>query len=433
MKDQAADRVVEEAKDKPEYQVITIEAGVIAGNRVTNVFALIDAYRAEKEVDSALTEGDSAQTEADSGPTPNASAQTENDSAQTENDSGLSTARLRALRDELAAIDPRFQELSIEFYDRVVAMPAEDYERMKKSLRQVFVALETEEKIGRHNLDAIRANLPRYINNDRFLVLAQDQPVIRSLIGAMLFPNLARDEVKIRQLQEEARKKVAPVKIEKNTLILSEGDIVTNEHIQILRDLSLIDNQGNRILIFFSLTIFSLMLMALFLLYLYNFNRAMFREERQLYLIALIVLVVLAVAKALSLTNLEWMEYLIPLSFAGIVLSSLSEPQLAWVITTLLSLMFGVILDFELSLTLYYFISGVAAIYSMHNLTQRKELIQRGLILSGINFFIVLTLGFLFGTQRLGNQLVFALVASFNGILPRRWPMVSPFLEQLSG
>ncbi len=404
LKDQAADRVVEEAKDKPEYQTISIDAGVMAGNRFTQVFTLIDAYRVQKE----------------SGLAPNADG------------AGVSEAGLRELRDELAALDPRFQELSLEFYSLVVSMPAEDYDRMKRSLRQVYVTLETEEKIGSHNLETVRANLPRYINNDRFLVLAQDQPVIQSFIQAMLLPNLARDEVKIRQLQEEARKKVAPVKIEKNTLILSEGDIVTNEHIQILRDLSLIENQGNRILIFLSLTIFSLMLMGVFLLYLYYFKREMFKEERQLYLIALLVVVVLAVAKALSLTNLEWMKYLIPLSFAGIILASLSEPQLAWIITTLLSLMFGVILDFELSLTLYYFISGIAAIYSMFNLTQRKEMIQRGLILSGANFLIVLTLGFLFGAQRLGNQLIYALVAAFNGILSTALANgFMPFLEQL--
>lgn len=397
LKDQAADRVVEEAKDKPEYQMITIEAGVAAGNRFTKVFSLIDAYREQKE-----------------------------------NEPDFSEEMLLELRDELSSIDPQLMDLSLERYNQVVSMPREDYERMKKSLRQLFVAVETEKKISNHNMNTIRTNLPQYVNDDRFLVLAQDQPVIQSFLGAMLFPNLARDEVKIRQLQEETRKKVTPVKIEKGNLILSEGDIVTNEHIQILRDLALIDNQGNRIIIFFSLAFFSLLLMGVCLLYIYYFKREMLRQERHLYLIALIAVVVLAVAKAMSLANVEWMEYLIPLSFAGIVLSFLSEPQLAWIITTLLSLMIGVILDFDLSLTLYYFISGAAAIYGMFNLTQRKEMIQRGLLLSGVNFFIVLTLGFLFGARHLGNQLLFALVAGFNGILSTALANgFLPFLEHL--
>ena len=264
-------------------------------------------------------------------------------------------------------------------------MPTTDYSRMVKSLRQVFVALETERKIGPQTIEAVQADLGAFVRNDRFLVLPQDQPVIQQLLAAMIFPNLTRDEEKIRQLQEEARSKVEPVKIEKGQLILKEGDIVTTEHIQILREVALIDNSGNRVFMFFSLAIFSLLLMAVCLIYIYFFKKEIIKEERHLYLLALVAVVVLAVAKAISLLNIDWLEYLVPLSFASIILVFLSDPQLAWVINALLSLMVGVIFDFNLTLTVFYFINGTAAIYLMLNLNQRKEMIRRGLYLAGIN------------------------------------------------
>ncbi len=398
--DQAAERAFEENKDKLEYQTISIEAGIQAGNRYNHVVEIFGNYR------QMLRQQPEDETPAEEGTTTEEAVKTPD----------LEGIR-RALRKELELVDGKFAEVSDGTLNTVLTMEAADYDRMIKNLRQVYVAFETEQKIGPQTMDTVHEELRRYVGLERFLLLPQDQTVIQRLLTAMIFPNLTRDETKIRQLQEEARRRVTPVKVEKGNLILSEGDIVTNEHIQLLRDLALIDNRGNRVIIFFSLAIFSLLLMAICLIYIYFFKKEMIKEERHLYLMALVTVVVLAVAKAISLLNVDWLAYLVPLSFAGIVLSFLSEPQLAWVISSLLSLMIGLIFDFSLTLTVFYFINGTAAIYLMFNLTQRKEMIRRGLYLSGINFFTVFSLGFLFGIKRLSNLFLFALIAGFNGIL----------------
>ncbi|MBA2133049.1 HD family phosphohydrolase [Capillibacterium thermochitinicola] len=402
--DQAAARAVEENKDKLEYQTISIEAGVEANNRYNRIIGVFEEYR--RLMQEQTPEGVS--------PDP---------------------ARIRPeFRRALQREEGRFTEVPDETLDLVLTLPATDYERIVRSLRQVYVALETERKIGPQTMEEVRSELGAFVGNERFLVLPQDQPVIRELLTAMIFPNLTRDEAKIRQLQEEARRKVAPVKIEKGQLILSEGDIVTTEHIQILRELALIDNSGNRVLMFFSLGIFTLFLMAICLIYIYFFEKRILKEEQHLYLLALVSVVVLAVAKAFSLLNLDLMAYLVPLSFASIILVFLSEPKLAWVITALLSLMVGVIFDFHLALTVFYFINGTAALYLMLNLNQRKEMIRRGLYLAGINFFTVLTLSFLFGIKRFSSMFLFALVAGFNGILATALANgFLPFFEHLFG
>ena len=174
--------------------------------------------------------------------------------------------------------------------------------------------------------------------------------------------------------------------------------------------------------------------MAVCLIYIYFFKKEIIKEERHLYLLALVAVVVLAVAKAISILNIDWLEYLVPLSFASIILVFLSDPQLAWVINTLLSLMVGVIFDFNLTLTVFYFINGTAAIYLLLNLNQRKEMIRRGLYLAGINLFAVLALSFLFGIKRFSSVFLFALVAGFNGILATALANgFLPFLEHLFG
>ncbi|NLC52437.1 MAG: HDIG domain-containing protein [Firmicutes bacterium] len=414
LREQAAVRVVEENKDKLEYQTISIEAGVEAGTRYNKIVAVFEEYRGL--IQQQTEEGALPETEEGALPEPH-----------------LEPLR-PAFRQELQKVEEKFVEVPDETLDLVLTMPTTDYSRMVKSLRQVFVALETERKIGPQTMEAVQADLGAFVRNDRFLVLPQDQPVIQRLVAAMLFPNLTRDEEKIRQLQDEARNKVEPVKIEKGQLILNEGDIVTTEHIQILRELALIDNSGNRVFIFFSLAIFTLLLMAVCLIYIYFFKKEIIKEERHLYLLALVAVVVLAVAKAISILNIDWLEYLVPLSFASIILVFLSDPQLAWVINTLLSLMVGVIFDFNLTLTVFYFINGTAAIYLLLNLNQRKEMIRRGLYLAGINLFAVLALSFLFGIKRFSSVFLFALVAGFNGILATALANgFLPFLEHLFG
>ncbi|HEY8391539.1 MAG TPA: HDIG domain-containing metalloprotein [Capillibacterium sp.] len=437
--DQAAERAFEENKDKLEYQTISIEAGIQAGNRYNQVVEIFGKYRRQIHEPAEGETVNGEETDAPDGGAGKDGTATENKKTegQTPAEGGktLDLDAIRpALRRELEQVDAKFAEVPDVTLNTVLVMEAADYERMIKNLRQVYVAFETERKIGPQTMDTVEEELRRYVGEERFLVLPQDQTVIQPLIEAMLFTNLIRDEAKIRQLQEEARRRVPPVKVEKGSLILSEGDIVTNEHIQILRDLALIDNSGNRALIFFSLAVFSLLLIAICLLYIYFFKKELIKEERHLYLMALVTVVVLAVAKAISLLNVDWLSYLVPLAFAGIVLSFLSKPDVAWVITALLSLMIGLIFDFSLTLTVFYFINGTAAIYLMFNLTQRKEMIRRGWYLAGINFFTVFSLGFLFGIKRVTSLFLYALIAGFNGILATALANgFLPFFEHLFG
>ena len=131
-------------------------------------------------------------------------------------------------------------------------------------------------------------------------------------------------------------------------------------------------------LIFFSLALFSLFILGIGFFYLYRFHRKILQEENLLYLLTLVILVVLATAKIMSLPDISELRYLIPLPFAGVILTILLNPQVAWVANALLSLMTGVVADFNLSLTVFYFISGTISIYSVSNITQRKEMIRTG-------------------------------------------------------
>lgn len=401
LRDEAAAKAVEEAVDKPEYKTISTRAATEASAVVSEVFNIVDAKR------QAIAELSPKEKEF--------------------------LRHTQDLRGQLVKFKEEFAGLPPQIAEKLLTMGAEDYERIKKSVRQIFIALETEEKIDQQNVDKLKKELDRYILP--YLVFPEDVEVVRPLISVMIFPNLVSDQMKLRQLQEEARKKVPPVIIERGKLVVREGEIITGEEIQVLRDLSLIDNQGNRVLVFISLAMFSLFLMGIGLLYIYHFKKALMKQERHLYLLALVTLAVLALAKGMTLLEVTWLHYLIPLSFASIILTILVDSQLSLVMTALLSLLTAVIVNFDLSLAIFYFISGAASIFSMLNITQRKELIKRGLILTGVNFLAVITLGLLFfGSRNFFNLMLFAITGGFNGILSTALANgFLPFLEHLFG
>lgn len=407
LQEEAAAEALEEALDKPEFQTISTQTRNQALALVSSVFTIMDNGRANLRKQSE-----------------------ENGDPIEELDQRELERQVQKTRAELVTLKEGFTGVAPEVVAELLVMEEEDYERIKQGVRQIFLNIQTEEKIGPGDLDTIKKNLDRHILT--YPLLSQDLEPAQSLLYAMLFPNLVPDQTKLRQVQEEAKKRVPAVRIEKGNLILREGDIVTSEHIQILRDLALIDNQGNRILIFVSLSLFSLFLIGIGVFYIYRFKSEILRQENYLYLLALVALVVLATAKIMSLLDVMWLRYMIPLSFAGIILTILLDPQIAWVATTLLSLMVGVVVDYDLSPAIFYFISGTISIYCISNITRRKEMIRMGLILAGVNFGAVVTVGLLFGDRNLLNLLGLALIGGFNGIFSTALAMgFLPFLEQL--
>src|SRR5690554_5459966 len=385
LQEEAAAKALEEALPKPEFQIISAQARNQAVALVSGVFAVFDSERGGR------------------GEEPPAERELEH--------------QIQRVRAELVVLKEEFTTLPPEQIKTLLLMEEEDYDRVKKGVRQIFPTIQADERISPERIEELKKDLDRFILT--YPLLPQDQEPARALLSAMLFPNLVPDQAKLRQVQEEARKKVSSVTIERGNLILREGEIVTSEHIRILRDLALIDNPGNRLLLFFSLALFSLFIFGIGFFYLYRFNRKILYRENHLYLLTLVILVVLATAKIMSLPDTPWLRYLIPLAFGGVILTILLDPQVAWVATALLSLMIGVVADFDLALAVFYFISGTISIYSVSSITQRKEMIRMGGLLTGVNFCAAITVGLLFNQSnnlKLLDLLGIAMVGGFNGI-----------------
>ncbi|HOQ24208.1 MAG TPA: HDIG domain-containing protein [Bacillota bacterium] len=403
-KKEAAAQAVQEKSRLPEYQTISPRAGSNAMEKVADFFNQAEQVRNRlPKKFSLLSKAEQSQAGEE-------------------------------FRRALKETDPGTASIGDQEVFTLLAMDEDRFERIRKVTRTALVALVTEERIGSAQLKTVREKMDLYTQLPRFAILPEDRPVVTELLRLLVFKNLVPDQAKLHQVAAEARKNVQPKRVVQGQVILREGDLVTEEQYQLLQDLNLVDNRGNRLKIFATLFLFILLLLSVGLFYILLFKNKYLRQEHLLYLLGLIAIIILLTAKLLTLLPSPSLDYLIPVVLASILLTVLLDPEMAWVFTVLISLFVAVIADYNLSLAIYYIISGSAAIYSVTHMYSWSQLLRTTVIVAAVNFLSILTIGLLFGEHSFITLLGFGLVGMLNALLSTVLANgMLPFLEHMFG
>ena len=181
LQEEAAAKALEEALPKPEFQIISAQARNQAVALVSGVFAVFDSARGGR------------------GEEPPAERELEH--------------QVQRVRAELVVLKEEFAAMPPEEIKALLLMGDEDYDRVKKGVRQIFPAIQADERISPERIDELKNDMHRFLLT--YPLLPQDHEPARALLSAMLFPNLVPDQAKLRQVQEGARKRVTAVTIEK--------------------------------------------------------------------------------------------------------------------------------------------------------------------------------------------------------------------------
>ncbi|HBE80158.1 MAG TPA: phosphohydrolase, partial [Firmicutes bacterium] len=163
--------------------------------------------------------------------------------------------------------------------------------------------------------------------------------------------------------------------------------------------------------------------------YIWQFHSELFQQERLLYLLLMLVVLVVGLVKVLSLTENPALSYLAPISFGSMLITILINPQLALAMTIILSLLGGIIVDYSLALTIFYFISGVTAVLMLVKFNRQRDLVRCGFVLMVVNAITAIIINLLFHTT---FDYPAVLLAITNGFLSAVLAIGSlPFLEHI--
>lgn len=213
------------------------------------------------------------------------------------------------------------------------------------------------------------------------------------LLTAYLLPNLVLDEKATQSMREIEANKVKennPVTYKKSENIVQEGERITKAQWQVLQSLGLLQDRKADIKFYGGAVGFIFVLMLLFGLYLFFFEKRTLLDPSRMSLLSLVIAVMLLLGALLGNINPK----LVPVAFAPMLVMMFMTPGLAMVVNIVISVLLGMMLgnggfmsDMMFNDVLAYIISGSVGIYLLQRFTSRMTLVTVGF---GVGFSALL-------------------------------------------
>lgn len=254
---------------------------------------------------------------------------------------------------------------------------------IKSSMRKIM-----EQGIKIDDLEHAKKQLIREISE---ISLDHHDALIASEIAtSLLLPSLFLNEEDTEKRRQEAIASVDEVirTIQKGQIIIRKGEVVTSEDIAILNALGLKNPKINFSNIIGIIMITAICLLVVFL-YLSYFYHDIYENVNKLILLGIISIFVILLAKIASQAS----GYLMPIASASMLIAISLNPNIAILLTVILSLLIGFIPGGGLNYILVSVISGIVAIYSIRKATQRSSLTRAGVIIAVVNIITISAFG----------------------------------------
>lgn len=222
--------------------------------------------------------------------------------------------------------------------------------------------------------------------------LAQEFINIGSLMAkAMLKPNSIIDETMTSEKREEAyRAAIDKVQIiNEGSRIISFGDLVTEDKLEILNRLNLLETGKPDLAFAGGILFITLLLSFILVLYLHHFCSKIIHGTKELVLLCVVILLTLVSAWLLNPLN----PLIIPIFIAPMLISILLDLRLGIVTNILLALSITLITNGNMSLFFTAVISGTIAAFIVHGANQRSRLSASGLVIAILNAIVVTCIG----------------------------------------
>ncbi len=265
------------------------------------------------------------------------------------------------------------------------------------------------------DVQATRANLPNLLVPS---LSAEQKAAAIAFISPLLKVNMHLDEAQTSQARDAAAAAVKPVAqtVQKGEAILRQGEIVTPDAVEKMQEAGLLSRSISVQSVVGTSAMIAL-LMLLLHLYLFRYAPQVWHRQKQLLLVALMLIATVAAAR-LFLPGHGLLPYMLPLAAVSMLIAVLLNPNVAVVVTFVLSILLGLIVSSGLSMDLpiYYFVGGLTGIFSLTRVERVGTFARAGVFIAVASF--VSAIAFKVVTGGLLDWSVvesLALAATFNG------------------
>src|SRR5207248_2880585 len=211
--------------------------------------------------------------------------------------------------------------------------------------------------------------------------------------------NMHLDGEQTKQWQQDAANNVKPViqTVQKGEAILRQGELATPEAIEKMEEAGLLSKVPTLATVVATTGIVAL-LMVLLHLYIYRFASTVWRRQKQLLLVGLLLSFTIVTAR-LFLPGHPLLPYLLPVAAVSMLIAVLLNANLAVLVTVVMSILLGMTLSSSLPLdmVLYYFVGGLTGILTLTKVERVSTFARTGFYIVVASFLTAFTLRVLAG------------------------------------
>lgn len=266
----------------------------------------------------------------------------------------------------------------------------------------------------------------------------------------LVYPNLTLNKQEMATRRQEARDTVLPitVSIKKNQPIVNEGTIIQPFHMAILKEIETLRSNRRHDVMAVTMALIFLSMIVVFFQYLRRFSLNRVRvEDKDIMVMGLVTLLVVIMTKIFIFTTetafLSRFGSLIPVStflFAAPVATGpmlvgllIQSGEVVWLFTAFLSIVMGMMTDFNMAFMIVSFAGGIAAARGVYACKKRNDIYWAGVrtgVVNALMIALMLTVTKL-DQEGFSKELFGAVPAGFlAGILSAMAAMtIVPFLE----
>ncbi len=262
--------------------------------------------------------------------------------------------------------------------------------RLNNSMREIF-----EQGIKENDAGVAKRRLNQEIALYPFS--ADLKRIAEVVVAPLIEQNMHYNAEVTEQNRELARRQVEPIIVLRNTLIVSEGEPVTEQQMALLEDLGLIRGHQADYAGYFGLFLLLVIIFILAGLYLHIFVNEVISKPPLLLLMGLVFIITLIFAIATTYFS----GYLIPVAMGIILVTVIFGYKPAIMINLVLALMVGLITGGNFSYMVMALLGGLVSIYAVTRLSQRSDLARAGFYVALTNVTVIIATYLFFGNVSL--------------------------------
>ena len=248
--------------------------------------------------------------------------------------------------------------------------------------------------------------------------------VVQELVRLAITPNKFYDEEGTKLAKIQARENTQQVFIEPGELIVSKGEVITQDTYDLLKEQGLLKTDVSYWPEFGLLLLSSMLSLVLFMFMRQKSTTTFKYNNSQLLMLVLIFGIQVLILQIIALTQSDttiYLGYVTPFALGVILITLLIDVSLAQVSTVIFSIISSIMLNTaqgEMFSYEFFFITMVtsyAAIFSIHRASQRSTILKAGIMICIFGSITVFMLAMLNGNMLSDREIMLSAVFAFGG------------------